>query len=48
MNRILLVILLFSINCSLFSQDDEPCEVEVPSSVKKLFDKGKNYKKYDY
>ena len=48
MNRILLVILLFSINCSVFSQDDVPCEVEVPSSVKKLFDKGKNYKKYDY
>lgn len=48
MNRILLVILLLSINCSVFSQYDEPCEVEVPSSVKKLFDKGKNYKKYDY
>jgi outer membrane protein OmpA-like peptidoglycan-associated protein len=48
MNRIVIIILFFSINSAVFTQDDQPCLVEVSSSVKKLFDKGKNYKKYDY
>lgn len=48
MNKVLLIILLLSINWVVFSQNDQVCQIEVSSSVKKLFDKGKNYKKYDY
>lgn len=48
MNKVLLIILLLSINWVVFSQKDQVCQIEVSSSVKKLFDKGKNYKKYDY
>jgi len=42
----LFIVLNFFIS-PFFSQDDI-CEEDVPSSVKKLYEKGKNYKKYDY
>ena len=48
MSKVLLIIFFFSINWSFFSQEQEVCQIEVSSGVKKLFDKGKNYKKYDY
>ena len=48
MSKVLLIIFFFSINWSFFSQEEEVCQIEVSSGVKKLFDKGKNYKKYDY
>ena len=43
------VFILFSLigYSSLIAQDDL-CESSVPSSVKKLYEKGRNYKKYDY
>ena len=48
MNRVLSIALFFFINYGVFSQAEEQCETEISSSVKKLFEKGKNYKKYDY
>ncbi|MBM77319.1 MAG: hypothetical protein CL846_02450 [Crocinitomicaceae bacterium] len=47
MIRIVIFILFFTSYGLLISQD-QSCPDQVPSNVKKLFEKGKNYKKYDY
>ena len=46
-NKNIITIFLLLINSFFFGQINE-CDNQVPSSIEKLYLKGKNYKKYDY
>tara|TARA_Y100000385_G_C13107366_1_gene649072 strand:- start:4120 stop:6177 length:2058 start_codon:yes stop_codon:yes gene_type:complete len=45
--KLFFVVGFFSFYCN-YSAQEEDCDYIIPSSIKKLYEKGKNYKKYDY